>query len=237
MMNKIFSILLCCLCLGNSQTALFSKNYKEQNPNETPRSTENQRPPVARQLFPSIHSTGQITIPGIPATMQPTREQAAGMRTPEGAQQLHQAFVAQAPAAFANTNQDPDPNSRIDGSSSIANEVFSESELSSEDDRAQTPRPTRTTARQNNLTNSCYTQVRSNHRNFIGEARSRHLQRTTRVGQETREPINAALNDIRQEFIARLQAVRGARIARQQAARRARQERNNRRYNYYDAQD
>lgn len=101
-MNKIISMLLCSLSLGNGCTALFGKEP------ETPR-------PVARQLETPSPVAQRIIIPGLPNNMQPTQRQTAGARTPEDVAQLHRDFIAQTPAAFT-TNQAYNPNAPMNGS-------------------------------------------------------------------------------------------------------------------------
>ena len=217
-MNKIFSILLCCLCLGTSQTALFGNDHEPR--------------PAVQQSFSSLpptqpnspaQQTRILSIPGIPTDRQPTNRQATQARTNAGAAQLRNEYAAQmAPRGF----------SAAPVNTEISDDMFSESELSSEDERPQTPLQTRTIARQNNLPDSFYTQVHRNPRSFVGEARERHLNRSPLVQitvitrRDSQSPRILVFSLTHQEFIARLQA-----------ACRARQERNNRHYNYYGAQD
>ena len=242
-MNKIFSILLCCLYLGASQTALFGNGHEPR--------------PAVRELFPDTlpptqpnSPTRLITIPGIPAAMQLTNRQAIQVRTPENVAQLHQAYIAQRAPRIV-------PSASI--GTQFPNNTFSESELSSEDGRSQSPRPTQTIVPQNNLPASFFTQVHSNPRNFVGEARERHLNQYLNQSALAQRNVNAGPRVFN---VARLYAARSAaqernsrrhddnarsrvlimHLSRQNAARlraayRARQERNNRGHNYYDAQD
>jgi hypothetical protein len=184
-MNKFFSILLCCLSLGTSQTTLFGSNY------ETPNPADNQRHPAVRELFPDTSLTQQIRIPGIPTAMQPTREQATQTRTPENVARLHQAFAAQAPAATNQVHTINAPiNAPMDGS---------------------TPRPTRATAGQNDLPGYLYTQTHNNHRNFVGQARERHRNQSSQVQRNvTTRPRILIIRLSRQELLNRLSAARRA---------------------------